>query len=193
MKRVPPFRIAEEAVREVLRRGSQGEEHVAGVLMRLGLEALVNRVLEEERTDFLGRERYERVAEEEKRGHRNGYKPGYIHTAEGRVGIAIPQVRDTDEPFHPQSLAAVRGRTEEMERLVVEMYARGLSTRDIEDAFRDPETGRWQYTEPDWNKLYAIATGNGPASKERLAFRRLSYAEGAWVREAVLNGSAVAA
>ncbi len=142
MKRIPPFRIAEEAVREVLRRGSQGEEQVAGVLMRLGLEALVNRVLEEERTDFLGRERYERVAEEEKRGHRNGYKPGHIHTAEGRVSIAIPQVRDTDEPFHPQSLAAVRGRTEELERLVVEMYARGLSTRDIEDAFRDPETGR---------------------------------------------------
>lgn len=45
-------------------------------------------------------------------------------------------------PFQPQSLVAVRGRTEELERLVVEMYARGLSTRDIEDAFRDPETDR---------------------------------------------------
>lgn len=42
--------------------------------MRLGLQALINRVLEEERTDFPGRERYGRVAEEERRGHRNGYR-----------------------------------------------------------------------------------------------------------------------
>ena len=33
------------------------------------------------------------------------------------------------------------GRTRELERLAVELYARGLSTRDIEDAFTD-ETGR---------------------------------------------------
>ena len=37
--------------------------------------------------------------------------------------------------------ALVSGRTRELERLAVELYARGLSTRDIEDAFTD-ETGR---------------------------------------------------
>jgi transposase-like protein len=35
----------------------------------------------------------------------------------------------------------IRGRSEELERLAVEMYARGLSVRDIEAAFTD-ETGR---------------------------------------------------
>lgn len=35
----------------------------------------------------------------------------------------------------------IRGRTEELERLAVEMYARGLSVRDIEAAFTD-EAGR---------------------------------------------------
>jgi transposase-like protein len=114
--------------------------------MRLGLEALLNRALEEERTDFLGRERYERMPDEpaearERTGYRNGYKPGHVDTAEGRVALAVPQVRATDEPFHAQTLAAVRGRTAELERLVVELYARGLSTRDIEDAFRNPQTG----------------------------------------------------
>ncbi|MGE5101247.1 MAG: transposase [Deltaproteobacteria bacterium] len=34
----------------------------------------------------------------------------------------------------------ISGRSEELERLAIEMYARGLSTRDIEAAFRD-ETG----------------------------------------------------
>jgi putative transposase len=33
------------------------------------------------------------------------------------------------------------GRTRELERLGVELYATGLSTRDLEDAFTD-ETGR---------------------------------------------------
>ena len=37
--------------------------------------------------------------------------------------------------------AALSGRTRELERLAVELYARGLSTRDIEDAFTD-ETGQ---------------------------------------------------
>jgi len=33
----------------------------------------------------------------------------------------------------------VRGRTEELEALAVEMYARGLSPRDIEAVFADAE------------------------------------------------------
>ena len=37
--------------------------------------------------------------------------------------------------------AALSGRTGELERLAVELYARGLSTRDIKDTFTD-ETGR---------------------------------------------------
>ena len=31
----------------------------------------------------------------------------------------------------------LNGNSEVLERLVTEMYARGLSTRDVEDAFRD--------------------------------------------------------
>ena len=33
------------------------------------------------------------------------------------------------------------GNSEALERLVVEMYARGLSTRDVEECFRDEATG----------------------------------------------------
>ena len=54
---------------------------------------------------------------------------------------SAPQVRDTPEPFVSSVRAALSGRTRELERLAVELYARGLSTRDIEDAFTD-ETGR---------------------------------------------------
>jgi ring-1,2-phenylacetyl-CoA epoxidase subunit PaaA len=51
---------------------------------------------------------------------------------------------------------------------------------------QDPETGRWHYTEPDWKELYAVVTGHGPRSVERLAFRRLHYAETQWVRDTVM-------
>lgn len=148
MSRVPPYVTTEEAIRDVLHRGVSAESQegsVTSVLMRLGLEALLNRALEEERTDYLGRERYERrpTGNEagERAGYRNGYKPGQVQTAEGQVPLAIPQVRASDAPFHAKTLEAVRGRTEELERLVAELYARGLSTRDIEDTFRDRETG----------------------------------------------------
>jgi putative transposase len=44
-------------------------------------------------------------------------------------------------PFRSRLREIIRGRTEELEALAVEMYARGLSTRDIEALFAD-ERGR---------------------------------------------------
>jgi len=64
-----------------------------------------------------------------------------VKTAEGAVDYSAPQVRDTPELFVSGVRAALSGRTRELERLAVELYARGLSTRDIEDTFTD-DTGR---------------------------------------------------
>ena len=109
-------------------------------LVRLALRLIVEEALEGEVADAVGRERYER-AEGAAAGYRNGYRPGKIRTAEGMVEYAAPQVRDTPEPFVSAIRAALGGRTEALEQLAVELYARGLSTRDIEDAFTD-EHGR---------------------------------------------------
>jgi ring-1,2-phenylacetyl-CoA epoxidase subunit PaaA len=65
----------------------------------------------------------------------------------------------------------------------------GLSIPDPALA-KDEETGLWRYTEPDWEKLRAVVTGHGPASEERLAFRRLSREDVAWVEQAVLAEAA---
>jgi transposase-like protein len=64
-----------------------------------------------------------------------------MKTAEGMVEFAAPQVRDTAEPFASAIRQNLAGRTGALEDLAVELYARGLSTRDIEDAFTD-EAGR---------------------------------------------------
>jgi putative transposase len=64
-----------------------------------------------------------------------------MKTAEGTVEFSAPQVRDTPEPFVSEIRENLTGRTQALEDLAVELYARGLSTRDIEDAFTD-ESGR---------------------------------------------------
>ena len=67
----------------------------------------------------------------------------------------------------------------------------GLTIPDPNLRF-DEATGRWEYTEPDWNELRSVVTGNGPKSQERLEFRRLNYEQGAWVREVVMGRSSAA-
>ena len=57
--------------------------------------------------------------------------------AEGPIEYEVPQVADRAEPFASRVRAGLARRTAELERLAVEMFARGLSTRDIEAAFRD--------------------------------------------------------
>ena len=135
---------APERTREELRALMNGELGTAAGrsdLVRLALRLIVEEALESEVSDVLGRERYER-GEGEKAGYRNGYRPGKVKTAEGAVEYSAPQVRDTSEPFISKVRAALSGRTRELERLAVELYARGLSTRDIEDAFTDETGGR---------------------------------------------------
>ena len=164
---------APERTREALRALMNGELGTAAGrsdLVRLALRLIVEEALEGEVSDVLGRERYER-GEGEKAGYRNGYRPGKLKTAEGAVDYSAPQVRDMPEPFVSGVRAALSGRTRELERLAVELYARGLSTRDIEDAFTD-ETGRRllsraavsEITEKLWAEYEDFASATSPST-----------------------------
>ena len=79
----------------------------------------------------MGRDYYARGASPGT-GYRNGYRRGRVHSAEGAIEYSAPQVADRQEPFRSRNREVVRGRTDQLEALEVEMYARGLSTRDIE-------------------------------------------------------------
>lgn len=111
-------------------------------LAELGMRYVVQLGLEQEQTDFLGRGHYERRDEEElHRGYRNGYEDAILKTAEGAVNVSVPQVRDSEAPYRSRLMDFLGGNSDVLERLVTEMYARGLSTRDVEDCFKDA-TGR---------------------------------------------------
>lgn len=51
--------------------------------------------------------------------------------------LRVPQVHDAGSTYRPQLLDFLEDHTDVLERLVVEMGARGLSTRDVEDCFKD--------------------------------------------------------
>lgn len=52
---------------------------------------------------------------------------------------------------------------------------------------KNPETKKWEYTEPDWAEFKRVINGDGPCNKERLAVRRDAEERGRWVRRALLR------
>ena len=109
-------------------------------LVRLATRLIVEEALEAESRDAVGRDYYEHGAAPGQ-GHRNGSRTGRLKTAEGFIEYAAPQIAGREEPFRSQIHDCLKGRTQALEDLAVELLARGLSVRDIEDAFRD-ESGR---------------------------------------------------
>jgi ring-1,2-phenylacetyl-CoA epoxidase subunit PaaA len=55
---------------------------------------------------------------------------------------------------------------------------------------KNAETGKWDYTEPDWEEFKRVINGGGPCNKERLQVRRWAEERGAWVRRALKKAEA---
>jgi transposase-like protein len=133
MKKIPPSEKNRKQLEEILREGIAGENILTTVLQK-GMQIIMQEMLEAEVTEFLQRGHYERRGNNDFRGYRNGYERRKIKTAEGEIAIELPQIRQNVEPFRSKLREFFRGNTECLEKLAAEMYARGLSTRDIEDA-----------------------------------------------------------
>lgn len=134
-ERIPPSERTSQAIAQLLGRGSDSE-NVKSELLHLAVRKIVEEALEAEVSDALGRGFYERGGAPAG-GYRNGYRTGRLRSAEGAIEYSAPQVSERAVPFRSQIRGQLKGRTEALEALAVEMYARGLSTRDIEEAFRD--------------------------------------------------------
>jgi transposase-like protein len=136
-KRVPASERARQQIERLLKEGSAGELQTE--LIRLGVRRLVEEALETEASAALGRGYYQRDGEGREPGYRNGYRSGHLRTAEGAIEYAAPQISDREEPFRSSIREQISKRSAALEKLAVEMYARGLSTHDIEAAFADEE------------------------------------------------------
>ena len=165
MHRIPPSQKIGKKFEQLMNQGLDGEEDVTSMVVRLGIERVVQEMVEQEVTDYLERGHYQRRRpEQEHRGYRNGYEPGRIRTAEGEIVVQVPQVRDAPGTYRSQLMTFFRGNSDVLERLAVEMYARGLSTRDIEDALEEATGDRLlsrtavsQITEVLWDEYEVFA------------------------------------
>jgi putative transposase len=165
MHRIPPSQKIRNRIEELLDQGLDGEADVTSLIVRLGIERVAQEIVEQEVTDYLERDHYQRRRpDQEHRGYRNGYEPGRLRTAEGEILVQVPQVRDAPETYRSRLMTFLRGNSDVLQRLAVEMYARGLSTRDIEDALEEATGDRLlsrtavsQITEVLWEEYEAFA------------------------------------
>jgi transposase-like protein len=66
MSSIPPTKRICEAINEFLTKGISDGENITNTLFLLGAQRLIQELLEQEATDYLGRERYERSGENSK-------------------------------------------------------------------------------------------------------------------------------
>lgn len=161
MKRVPPSEKTRQLIEGLLEEGSE-QQNPLSELVRLAVRQIVEEALEGKVRDLLGRGYYEHG---KRGGYRNGNRRGRLQTGEGEVEYASPQVRGIAGEGLRELRELLKGRSAELERLAVEMYARGCSTRDIEAIFRDEEgrslvsrTSVSELTEVLWEEYEAFAT-----------------------------------
>lgn len=93
------------------------------------LTVLLNVAMKYEREKHIGVAPYERG--DERNGQANGFKDRVVSTPLGKLGVSIPQVRGTSEPFRPQSLDAALLSEKALKVALAEMYVQGVSTRRV--------------------------------------------------------------
>ena len=106
--------------------------------LRGQMQGLIQELLEQEVTEFLGRARSVRRSESDNDvGYRNGYAPPRRLTlSSGTIRIRRPRIRDTEERFESRLLPLFVHRTREVADLIPELYLHGLSEGDFDLALR---------------------------------------------------------
>ena len=106
--------------------------------LRDQVQGLIQHVLEEEVTEFLGRAKSaRRSGEDSDSGYRNGYAPSRKLTlSSGTIRVRRPRVRDTEERFESMLLPLFVRRSKQVAELIPELYLHGLSEGDFDLALR---------------------------------------------------------
>ena len=94
----------------------------------------IEQLLEAEMDEHLGYVKHSQAGDNSGNS-RNGYSKKTLKTRSGKTEIAVP--RDRNGEFEPQVIRKYKTTASELEDQIISMYAKGLSTRDIEDHIRD--------------------------------------------------------
>lgn len=100
-------------------------------LMKKLFKDVIQQLLEAEMDEHLGREKYEREENySDSKNYRNGYSKKSINTSYGEVPIDVP--RDRNAEFNPRAIGKYKTDCNELDKKIIGLYARGMSTRDIQ-------------------------------------------------------------
>ena len=94
--------------------------------------AVMERLLEAEITEHLG---HEKQARRRSSNARNGHSTKTVQTDTGPVEIRVP--RDREGTFDPKLVKKHQRRLEGFDEKVIALYARGMTTRDIQQHLRE--------------------------------------------------------
>lgn len=104
-------------------------------IMRDMMSVILEGVLDEEMNEELGYSRYD-YRNKDTDNSRNGYSQKTMHTSYGDMELDIP--RDRKGEFEPQVIKKYQNTvTQDMEEKIISMYAKGMTTGDIESHMRE--------------------------------------------------------
>ena len=107
-----------------------------GLVQRLIKDVLEN-ILEVEMGEHLGRDKYDRQTDidQDDRNYRNGYSKKTLRSSFGDVDLDVP--RDRKAEFEPQIIKKYETVCNELDKKIISLYAKGMSTRDIQAGVED--------------------------------------------------------
>jgi putative transposase len=95
---------------------------------------MLENMLEAELDEHLGYEKHSNKGDGSGNS-RNGHGRKTVKTEWGETQITVP--RDRNSTFEPRAVEKRQTRTDDIENRILAMYAKGMSTRDIEEHMRD--------------------------------------------------------
>ena len=134
-KRTPEENERREKIRELLRLSNVGSMEDIQNLFKETIAEFMENGLEAELDDELGYGRYD-YRHKDTDNSRNGHSSKTLRTSFGDVEISVP--RDRKGEFDPQVLKKNQTSiSQDIEEKILSMYAKGMTTADIEAHIRD--------------------------------------------------------
>ena len=104
-------------------------------IMRDMMSVILEGALDEELEQELGYSKYD-YRNKETNNSRNGHSQKTMHTSYGDMQIDVP--RDRNGEFEPQIIKKYQNTiTQDMEEKIISMYAKGMTTADIENHMKE--------------------------------------------------------
>jgi putative transposase len=112
---------------------TQSQWSVLDQLVLLGAQKMVQQALEDEVSEYLGRQRYERQMNETEKHYRNGYaKERHLTAGCGNFGVRVPRLR---EHYASAIVDRYQRLSPQMATLIPQLYMHGLASGDFQQCF----------------------------------------------------------